>query len=71
MQKLNQIHNFKSYSAHRLFPPYHSSEDNNCGWGGMLDKYYETDSYPSMFSIRPLPDKKIVDYRVMNARPNL
>jgi hypothetical protein len=42
---LRNIHSFKSYSPHKLFErTKRMMEDNGCGNGGMLDKYYEITS---------------------------
>ena len=46
MQTLERYHSFKSDSAHQLFQGGKKmSEDNGCGYGGMLDKYYEPGPY--------------------------
>lgn len=43
--KSHQIHSFHSYSSHNLFGKSKKmSEDNGCGYGGFLDKFYETTS---------------------------
>lgn len=47
------------------------SEDNGCGYGGMLDRFYETVSphhYRSSFHNNL---HKKVDYKTMNPRPPL
>lgn len=69
MYSLEKYHSFKSDSAHQLFQgSKRMLEDNGCGYGGMLDKFYAPGTYDlNHFRIT----KDLVDYRVMTARLEL
>lgn len=68
---MKKVHDFKSYSAHKLFEKGNrSQEDNNCGWGGMLDKFYDVDN-PNTYQLTHEKVPDTVDYYAMTARPGL
>lgn len=70
--KQHQIHPFQSYSSHQLFfRNKRMSEDNGCGYGGMLDKFYETTSPERYRALHSNTSQKNVDYKRMTPRPPL
>lgn len=69
---LNKIHQFKSYSAHKLFfSDSKMQESNGCGNGGSLDKIFDVNNAALYNIVREKVIKDYINYRIMTARPSL
>lgn len=64
------MHNFKSYSSHKLFfRTKRQLEDNGCGNGGMLDQFYDT--VKSYVANRQHGLNNVYNHSTMTGKPSL